>query len=123
MLFEVMNCVLLTLSTLLCHDLYQMYGETYDEQVDAMSMEERVNLKKMLQSRGEEEINLVAQKLHKIMQEKSRESSIGSTMTPFSLPTSTPSFQLPPDEELEVTKEAAPCVPSSISSSQPEFRV
>jgi len=103
--------------------LFEMYGETYDEQAEAMSMEERVNLKKMLQSRGEEEINLVAEKLHKIMQEKSRESSIGSTMTPFSLPTSTPSFQLPPDEELEVTKEAAPCVPSSISSSQPEFRV
>jgi len=84
----------------------------------------------MLQSRGDEEINLVAEKLHKIMQEKSRESSIGSTMTPFSLPTSTPSFQLPTDEELENTKEvvhSAPSsvhnTPSSISSSHPEFRV
>jgi len=105
--------------------LFEMFGETYDEQVEAMSMEERVNLKKMLQSRGDEEINLVAEKLHKIMQEKARESSIGSTMTPFSLPTSTPSFQLPPDEEQETTinKEDVDNTPSSSSSSKPEFRV
>merc|ERR1719233_2592518 len=106
--------------------LFEMFGETYDEQVEAMSMEERVNLKKMLQSRGGEEINLVAEKLHKIMQEKSRESSIGSTMTPFSLPTSTPSFQLPTDEELENTKEVVHNAPSSVhntpsSISSPEF--
>jgi len=103
--------------------LFEMFGETYDEQVEAMSMEERVNLKKMLQSRGDEEINQVAEKLHRIMQEKSRESSIGSTMTPFSLPTSTPSFQLPTDEEPETPNEAVHNTPSSVSSSQPEFRV
>merc|ERR1719312_1217078 len=76
--------------------LFEMYGETYDEQVEAMSKEERVNLKKQLQSRGDEEINMVVEKLHKTMQEKSRESSIGSTVTPFSLPASSPSFQFPP---------------------------
>ena len=100
--------------------MYQMYGETYDEQVEAMSKEERVNLKKKLQSRGDEEINMVAEKLHKIMQEKSRESSIGSTVTPFSLPASSPSFQFPPGEELE---EDDTNTPLPIYNSQPEFRV
>jgi len=100
--------------------LFEMYGETYDEQVEAMSKEERVDLKKKLQSRGDEEINMVAEKLHKIMQEKSRELSIGSTVTPFSLPASSPSFQFPPGEELE---EDDTNTPVSIYNSQPEFRV
>ena len=51
MLFEVMALFYL-LKLLQFLDLYQMFGETYDEQVEAMSMEERVNLKTMMQSIG-----------------------------------------------------------------------
>ena len=47
-----------------------MFGETYDEQVEAMSKEERVELERMLQNRGDDEIQQVAEKLHKIMSEK-----------------------------------------------------
>jgi len=75
--------------------LFEMYGESYDEKVEALSKEEKLRLKDSLANRGEEEINLVAEKLHKIMQEKARESSIGSTISPFSLASSTPSFHIP----------------------------
>lgn len=75
--------------------LFEMYGESYDEKVEALSKEEKLMLKDRLANRGEEEINLVAEKLHKIMQEKARESSIGSTISPFSLASSTPSFHIP----------------------------
>ena len=74
-----------------------MYGEDYDQIVDNMSSQQKIELKDSLINRGDEEITKVAEKLHKLMQEKSRESSIGSTVSPFSLAASTPSFHLPPD--------------------------
>lgn len=80
-----------------------MYGENYDEMVDDMSKQQKLVLKDKLANRGEEEITKVAEKLHKIMQEKSRESSIGSTISPFSVASSTPSFQIPPDPSPQPT--------------------
>jgi len=77
--------------------LFEMYGESYDDKVEAMSREQKIVLKERLANRGEDEINLVAEKLHKIMQEKARESSVGSTVSPFSLASSTPSFHIPPN--------------------------
>ena len=74
-----------------------MYGESYDDKVEAMSKEQKIVLKERLANRGEDEIHLVAEKLHKIMQEKARESSVGSTVSPFSLASSTPSFHIPPN--------------------------
>jgi len=110
--------------------LFEMFGESYDEQVEAMSVTEKIALKEMLGKRGDDEINLVAQNLHKIMQDKARESSIGSTVSPFSIPSSTPSFQLPPDvspaqqESAHDHSEASPYQSfASCLSEQPEFRV
>ena len=72
--------------------MLKMYGEEYDKIVDDMSTQQKVDLKEKLINRGEEEISKVAEKLHKLMHEKSREFSIGSTVSPFSLAASTPSF-------------------------------
>jgi len=112
--------------------LYEMFGESYDEKVEAMSVAEKVALKEMLANRGDEEINMVAQKLHKIMQDKARESSIGSTVSPFSIPSSTPSCQIspdpsPPTPHQELAQEHVEASPyqsfASCLSDQPEFRV
>ena len=65
--------------------LFEMYGEVYDKIVDDMYMQQKFN-------RGEKEISKVAEKLHKLMHEKSREFSIGSTVSFFSLAASTPTF-------------------------------
>jgi len=62
--------------------LYEKFGENYDERVEAMSKEERVELKRQLQNRGDDEIQQVAENLHKIINERS---SFGSTMSPISL--------------------------------------
>jgi len=99
--------------------LYEMFGETYDEQVEAMSKEERVELKRMLQNRGDDEIQQVAEKLHKIMSEKERFSSIGSTMSPFSL-ANTPSFHLPKEPDLTTPEVTVANVPPVIEGSHPE---
>jgi len=99
--------------------LYEMFGETYDEQVEAMSKEERVELKRMLQNRGDDEIQLVAEKLHKIMSEKERFSSIGSTMSPFSL-ANTPSFHIPKEPDLTIPEVTVANVPPVIEGSHTE---
>jgi len=88
--------------------LFEMYGENYDEMVEDMSKQQKLALKDKLANRGEEEITKVAEKLHKIMQEKSRESSIGSTISPFSVASSTPSFQIPPDPSPQPTDPVYP---------------
>merc|ERR1712142_688984 len=99
--------------------LYEMFGESYDEQVEAMSKEERVELKRMLQNRGDDEIQLVAEKLHKIMSEKERFSSIGSTMSPFSL-ANTPSFHIPKEPDLTIPEVTVANVPPVIEGSHTE---
>ena len=97
--------------------------------MDDMSTHQKVDLKEKLINRGEEEISKVAEKLHKLMREKSREFSIGSTVSPFSLAASTPSFHLPPDLSPQLTTEHEARSPQPIhnngrdSSRSPQFRV
>eukprot|EP00092_Neocalanus_flemingeri_P090561 GFUD01114720.1.p1 GENE.GFUD01114720.1~~GFUD01114720.1.p1 ORF type:complete len:598 (-),score=176.32 GFUD01114720.1:40-1662(-) len=83
--------------------LFERFGESYDEKVEAMTKQEKIDLKDKLTSRGEEEITKVAENLHKMMQDKSREFSICSTVSPFSIASSTPSFHIPPDPSPQPT--------------------
>eukprot|EP00092_Neocalanus_flemingeri_P041180 GFUD01044838.1.p1 GENE.GFUD01044838.1~~GFUD01044838.1.p1 ORF type:complete len:1072 (+),score=293.57 GFUD01044838.1:38-3253(+) len=83
--------------------LFERFGESYDEKVEAMTKQEKIDLKDKLTSRGEEEITKVAENLHKMMQDKSRELSICSTVSPFSIASSTPSFHIPPDPSPQPT--------------------
>ena len=49
-----------------------------------MTQEEKVELKKRLVNTGDEEMELVAQKLHKLMQAQARESLLSSQIASFS---------------------------------------
>ena len=89
----------------------QMFGEDYDEVVDAMSTEDKIQLKDKLLNKNDDEISLVANKLHRMIQIKNQD-SIGSTVSPFSVASSTPSFSCTPSH-LQAPEEALtiPMVP------------
>jgi len=79
--------------------LYELYGEDYDEKVAAMSREEKVQLKRKLENRGEEEKEKIQLKFEKMAEaelsgsklttNRSQLLSVGSTISPFSLSPST----------------------------------
>ena len=87
--------------------LYEIYGEDYDEVVAAMSRQEKVELRKRLESRDEVEKIEIQQKYEKIAEAEADVSvtgssrnqllSVASTVSPFSLSSSvgTPSPQVP----------------------------
>ena len=88
--------------------LYEIYGEDYDEVVAAMSRQEKVALRKRLESRDEEEKIEIQQKYEKIAEAEADVSvtggrsqllSVASTVSPFSLNSSvsTPSPHLSPE--------------------------
>ena len=86
--------------------LYEIYGEDYDEVVAAMSRQEKVELRKRLESRDEVEKIEIQQKYEKIAEAEADVSvtgssrnqllSVASTVSPFSLNSSvgTPSPQV-----------------------------
>ena len=59
--------------------LYEMFGENYDEIVAAMSHQEKIELGQKINGRNEEEIQAVAAKLKKFMEENNRLSSVSSS--------------------------------------------
>ena len=70
--------------------LYDMYGEDYDEVVAAMTKQEKIDLRKKLESRGEEERMEIQLKFEQIANAEAVSGggellSVGSTMSPFSL--------------------------------------
>ena len=68
-----------------------MFGEEYDEVVDAMTSDDKIKLKEKLLNRNDDEIHKVAEKLHRMIQIKNQD-SMGSTVSPFSVASSSPSF-------------------------------
>ena len=60
--------------------LYEMFGENYDEIVAAMSHQEKIELGQKINGRNEEEIQAVAAKLKKFMDENNRLSSVSSSV-------------------------------------------
>ena len=60
--------------------LFEMFGEDYDEIVAAMTHQEKVQLGERIHGRDEAEIQAVAAKLKKIMEENNRLSSVASSV-------------------------------------------
>merc|ERR1719339_29438 len=60
--------------------LFEMFGEDYDEIVAAMTHQEKVQLGERIHGRDEAEIQAVAAKLKKFMEENNRLSSVASPL-------------------------------------------
>merc|ERR1719341_1748752 len=60
--------------------LFEMFGEDYDEIVAAMTRQEKVQLGERIHGRDEAEIQAVAAKLKKLMEENNRLSSVASSV-------------------------------------------